>query len=79
MSTELQKQFETLLPAIEAEMRAVLHATIPTDDSFYGMIHYHMGWADEQLRPLVVKSGKNIRPVLCLLICQAAGGNWEQA
>ncbi|MEZ4512678.1 MAG: polyprenyl synthetase family protein [Chloroflexota bacterium] len=79
MSTELQRQFETLLPAIEAEMRAVLHATTPNPDAFYGMIHYHMGWADEQLQPLTVKSGKNIRPVLCLLICQAAGGNWEQA
>lgn len=79
MSTELQKQFETLLPAIEAEMRAVLHATTPNPDPFYGMIHYHMGWANEQFHPLAVKSGKNIRPVLCLLICQAAGGNWHQA
>lgn len=79
MSSELQNQFETLLPAIEAEMRSVLQANTHPTDPFYGMIHYHMGWADEQLQPIVVKSGKNIRPVLCLLICQAAGGNWQQA
>lgn len=79
MSNELQQQFETLLPAIEAEMRAVLQANGRSADPFYGMIHYHMGWVDAQLQPTQVKSGKKIRPVLCLLICQAAGGQWEQA
>lgn len=79
MSTELEKQFKRLLPAIEAEMRSVLKADKPNPDDFYGMIHYHMGWADESFQPITVKSGKKIRPIFCLLVCQAAGGNWEQA
>ncbi|MEM7115097.1 MAG: polyprenyl synthetase family protein [Chloroflexota bacterium] len=79
MTTELEKQFQLLLPAIEAEMRSVLQADMAHSDDFYSLIHYHMGWADESLQPTVVKSGKKIRPIFCLLVCQAAGGDWEQA
>jgi geranylgeranyl diphosphate synthase type I len=43
------------------------------------MMHYHLGWADEALRPLEGPSGKRLRPVLCLLACEAAGGTVEQA
>jgi len=70
------------LPAIEDEMRSVLGAAEPVSgaaDPFYGMIHYHMGWADEEFRPASIKSGKRIRPLLCLLACAAAGGDWRQA
>jgi geranylgeranyl diphosphate synthase type I len=38
-----------------------------------------MGWTDEQFQPAQVKSGKRIRPILCLLTCAAAGGDWRQA
>jgi geranylgeranyl diphosphate synthase type I len=79
MSNELTDFFQEMLPAIEAEMKAVLQADGRSNDDFYGMMHYHMGWADEQLRPAHVKSGKRIRPILCLLTCAAAGGDWQQA
>jgi geranylgeranyl diphosphate synthase type I len=68
-----------MLPAIEAEMKAVLQADGRSSDDFYGMMHYHMGWTDEQFQPAQVKSGKRIRPILCLLTCAAAGGDWRQA
>jgi len=81
MINELDKLSAEFLPAIEAEMRSVLGAD--GDDShsspFYGMIHYHMGWADENLHPMQVNGGKRIRPILCLLACAAAGGDWRQA
>jgi geranylgeranyl diphosphate synthase type I len=83
MSNELQTMTADFLPAIEAEMRAVLRAD--SADPFYGLIHYHMGWADEALRPVGGtaggngNSGKRIRPILCLLACAAAGGDWRQA
>ena len=81
MINELEKLSAEFLPAIEAEMRSVLGAD--GDDShsshFYGMIHYHMGWADENLHPAQVNGGKRIRPILCLLACAAAGGDWRQA
>lgn len=68
------------LPAIESEMRAVLRAgDQTTPDPFYGMIHYHMGWVDGNLQPVGGNSGKRIRPLLVLLACAAAGGDWRQA
>jgi geranylgeranyl diphosphate synthase, type I len=42
-------------------------------DEYYYMLAYHLGWADGG------KGGKRIRPLLCLLSCTAAGGQWEQA
>ena len=80
MTTDLERMSANFLPAVEAEMRAVLRADgAGNPDPFYGMIHYHMGWADEALRPAGGNSGKRIRPILCLLACAAAGGDWQQA
>jgi geranylgeranyl diphosphate synthase type I len=79
MTNELNQFFQEMLPAIEAEMKAVLQADGRSSDDFYGMMHYHMGWTDEQFQPAQVKSGKRIRPILCLLTCAAAGGDWRQA
>jgi geranylgeranyl diphosphate synthase type I len=79
MSSELTNYFQEMLPALEAEMRAVLQADGSQPDLFYGMLHYHMGWRDADLQPASVNSGKRIRPILCLLACQAAGGDWQQA
>jgi len=70
---------EEMREALQAEMRTVLQAEQPDSSLFYGMLHYHMGWADRNLRPAQVNAGKQIRPLLCLLTCQAAGGNWQQA
>lgn len=81
MMNELEKLSAEFLPAIEAEMRSVLGADRSSSHAspFYGMIHYHMGWADENLHPAQINSGKRIRPLLCLLACAAAGGDWQQA
>lgn len=79
--TEILKQLAAqMLPALESEMRAVLRAdTSEKPDQFYGMMHYHMGWVDSDLTPVDVNGGKQIRPLLCLLSCAAAGGDWRQA
>ena len=81
MTSELDTLAAAYLPALEAEMRAVLGASDndSADDPFLGMIHYHMGWTDAALRPAGGNSGKRIRPLLCLLSCAAAGGDWRQA
>jgi geranylgeranyl diphosphate synthase type I len=79
MSNELKQFMSEMLPAIEQEMKAVLQANGRTHDDFYGMMHYHMGWADENFAPIQINSGKRIRPILCLLTCAAAGGDWQQA
>jgi geranylgeranyl diphosphate synthase, type I len=79
MSDELYQLSQTMLPALNEEMRTVLQVTGDMPTRFYGMIHYHMGWVDAQLQPADVHPGKQIRPLLCLLCCQAAGGDWRQA
>ncbi len=71
--------FQTMIAAVETEMQAVLQLNDTPSDLFAGMMHYHMGWVDASLRPAHINSGKRIRPLLCLLCCQAAGGDWKQA
>lgn len=79
MSNELTNYFQEMLPALEEEMRVVLQANGDAPDLFYGMLQYHMGWLNADLQPANVSGGKRIRPILCMLACQAAGGDWRQA
>lgn len=78
MSQLLNTLSQQMIPAVEQEMRSVLKATGAPADTFDGMLHYPMGWVDEHFRPATT-GGKRIRPLLCLLACHAAGGNWRQA
>lgn len=43
------------------------------------MVSYHMGWVDEAGRAAHVKTGKLVRPSLCLWACAACGGAVEDA
>ena len=72
--------FARWLPQIDDEMkRTVGVADDPAYTAFYGMLHYHLGWADADFRPVSFESGKRIRPMLCLLTCEAAGGDAQAA
>ena len=42
------------------------------------MVRYHLGWEDAEGRE-ASNSGKALRPALCLLACEAAGGDWRRA
>ena len=75
----LQNAFERYLPLIEAELREALAPSPPHLTSFYGMIQYHLGWIDEGFVPTTGGAGKRLRPILCLLTCQATGGDPDQA
>jgi len=75
----LKSAFERHLPLIEAELREVLATPHPQLASFYGMMRYHLGWIDESFAPTRGGGGKRLRPVLCLLACQATGGDPDQA
>jgi len=67
------------LPALEAEMQAVIAAPSSDLHDLYGYLRYHMGWVDAQFHPITGHAGKRLRPTFCLLSCQACGGDWEQA
>jgi len=71
MLTEFSNRW---LPAIEEEMHAVLAGGEQATAVHYGMIHYHMGWVDAEFQPVVLPAGKRLRPLLCLMACEAVGG-----
>ena len=61
---------------VEDEMRAVLGGrSLP----LYDMVRYHLGWLDEHGRPSEFGAGKGLRPTLCLLACEAVGGDYRLA
>ncbi len=67
------------LDAIEAELRSILHAPNEAVASLYNMMAYHLGWLDQRFRPAVAGQGKRLRPLLCLLSCEASGEDWHHA
>ncbi len=75
----LQECFARYIPWIETEMRNCLALPDPALAGYYGMLNYHLGWADEHFAPAQINSGKRIRPMLCLLACQSAQGDPQQA
>lgn len=80
MGSQSTQLTEEMLAAVEQEMKTVLNADRgPARDPFLGMMHYHMGWADEELNEVNISGGKRVRPLLCLLSCAASGGRWPQA
>jgi geranylgeranyl diphosphate synthase type I len=74
-----QELYDHVLPQIEAELRATVSVPYHSLSAYYGMMHYHLGWADQALTPSQTYSGKRLRPILCLLSCQALGGDVQQA
>jgi geranylgeranyl diphosphate synthase type I len=75
----LQAAFDQFLPQIEDELQQVVRAPHRSLGTYYGMMRYHLGWMDENLQPVQANSGKRLRPMLCLLCCEAAGGDPGQA
>ncbi len=73
------ERFDRYLPMIESEMRNVTRGEDDRLNLFYGMMHYHLGWADEHFHPLDLHAGKRIRPTICMMACEAVGGNPEDA
>ena len=67
------------IESVEAEMRAVVRSSSDDLSPLYGMMLYHLGWLDTQLRPEKADAGKRVRPLLCLLCCEASGGQWRRA
>ena len=62
------------LPRIEKALQEALQAPLPTVTDHHNMMHYHMGWLDDRFQTSAVGGGKRLRPLLCLLACQAVGG-----
>ncbi|MGD2179469.1 MAG: polyprenyl synthetase family protein [Anaerolineae bacterium] len=76
---QLETFLERYLPALREEMRAVVRVREPRQAPLFGMLRYHLGWVDALFQPCDARSGKQLRPLLCLLACEGCGGGWEQA
>lgn len=67
-----------LLSSIETELqKTVQTAAGENTDELRQMIAYHLGWEGEGAGPDA--QGKRVRPLLVLLACAAAGGDWHSA
>ncbi len=63
-----------LLQALDEHLRATLQDLRPDmPPTLYAMLAYHLGWENGG------GGGKRIRPLLTLLACHGAGGDWRQA
>ncbi len=67
------------LPQVEAEMRALLSWEDPQVAPLYQMMAYHLGWVDQTFRPGDFPAGKRVRPLFCLMACEAVGGDPSKA
>jgi len=61
---------------IEAEIKSVINSR---ESGLYEMMRYHLGWIDENGRPVQIGAGKAVRPALCLFSCEAAGKDYHVA
>ena len=77
--SSLQALASRYLPVLETELIDLLAAAGPLYTEYYNMLHYHMGWLDTDLRPTQGRVGKRVRPLLCMLACESAGGEWTQS
>ncbi|MFQ5874918.1 MAG: polyprenyl synthetase family protein [Dehalococcoidia bacterium] len=75
----MKDTFQRYLTEIEKELQGALLAPGEGLTPFYGMMRYHLGWADQRFQAIEAERGKRLRPLLCLLACEAVGGDYQLA
>jgi geranylgeranyl diphosphate synthase type I len=72
----LPAPFHRYRTELEEELKAAVgDSPLP----LYMMMRYHLGWVNQEGYPQPGKGGKALRPTLCLLACEAVGGDWRKA
>jgi geranylgeranyl diphosphate synthase type I len=75
---ELAEWSTQTLPIVESALKQVIDQNLPPAYAeLQSMLAYHMGWEGEKAG--AETHGKRIRPLIVLLSCAAAGGEWRQA
>ncbi len=69
----------TYLPVLEQALQKEIVPPDPRLSLHYDIMAYHLGWRDARLRPAHAPTGKRVRPLLCLLACEAVGGTVTEA
>lgn len=76
--TSLELFIDGYLPSIETEMGSVVQAYERDMGDLSNMLRYHLGWVDAAFRASDGRSGKRLRPILCLLACRGCGGETDR-
>ena len=71
----LPESFALYRNTVQVELQKVVDGCPPV---LRNMLRYHMGWQDKHGHSCSKESGKFIRSALCLLSCQAVGGDMVQ-
>jgi len=86
MSTPpILEQLRPYTQAVEEEIADVIRSAAGEDArGLYRMLEYHLGWVEADGTPVPEDArrsfaGKRLRPALCLLFCELAGGDWRSA
>ncbi|MEX0800431.1 MAG: polyprenyl synthetase family protein [Dehalococcoidia bacterium] len=80
MSAGVPDAFHRYREALDGTLRSLLTSRDPDRSGLlYRMLRYHLGWEDAEGRPSEGDGGKALRPTLCLLACEATGGDWRKA
>jgi geranylgeranyl diphosphate synthase type I len=78
LPNSLEQITQTYLDAIENELQQAVNRSKEFGNvNLHEMLAYHMGWKGNHNIPEV--RGKRIRPLLVLLACSSAGGDWSPA
>jgi geranylgeranyl diphosphate synthase type I len=73
-----QIDIQTMLASLEDELHYSIESRQePELGKYFSMLAYHLGWEGYGAGPEA--RGKRIRPLLVLLSCAAAGGEWRHA
>jgi len=72
MNNNLLESFNPYRDKVQATLKDIIDGH---PSSLNPILRYHMGWQDENGTPRREEAGKFIRPILCLLSCQAIGGD----
>ncbi len=67
------------ISALDAEMRQVVEELAPKEAEFDVLLRFPMGWVDEHGTDYPYPTGKRLRPLILLLICEGIGGDWRKA
>lgn len=76
---DLSSKIEEYQSLIDRALREALQVERRSLAAHHGMMHYHLGWVDREFQPGSGRAGKRLRPTLCLLACEAAGGGVAMA
>ncbi len=68
----------SLMELLEKEIIEILDART-SPKTLYDYMRYHLGWMDENLKPIDLYRGKRFRPILCLLVYYSLSGVYDKA